>query len=204
MRKTTLALAVIALAPVRPAAAQTPAPPSHHERAPEDPFRLQPLAGGVYVLYGRGGNVAFFVGPEAVVVVDSQFKDVAPGIVEKIKTVTDKPIKYLLNTHHHGDHVGGNEVFRPFAVIVAHDNVRKRMLASPQTILREYPQRLEDAQKAGNQDSVKFLSEQIEWAKKVKMEVNPTSGCDVEKIVAEFHSVPASIRQKLKETLSAQ
>jgi glyoxylase-like metal-dependent hydrolase (beta-lactamase superfamily II) len=171
MRKRTLAVAVIALAIGRWGVAQTPASsPQHHERAPEDPFRLQPLAGGVHALYGRGGNVAFLVGPEAVVVVDSQFKDLAPGIVERIKTVTDKPIKYLLNTHHHGDHVGGNEVFRQFAVIVAHDNVRKRMLASPRTILREYPERLEDAKKAGNQDSVKFLSEQIEWAKKVRIE----------------------------------
>jgi glyoxylase-like metal-dependent hydrolase (beta-lactamase superfamily II) len=169
MRKTTLALTALALV-ARPAGSQTPAPPVHHERAPEDPFRLQPLSGGVYALYGRGGNVAFFVGPEAVVVVDSQYRELAPGIVEKIKSVTDKPIKYLLNTHHHGDHVGGNEVFRQFAVIVAHDNVRKRMLASPQTILRDYPQRLEDARKAGSQDSVKFLSEQIEWAKKVKIE----------------------------------
>ncbi len=167
MRKTTLTLALITLAAARPLAAQQP---PHHERALQDPFRLQPLTGGVYALYGRGGNVGFFVGPDAVVVVDSQFKELAPGIVEKIKAVTDKPIKYLLNTHHHGDHVGGNEVFRQFAVIVAHDNVRKRMLASPQAILRDYPQRLEKARQAGNQDAVKFLTEQIEWAKKVKVE----------------------------------
>ncbi|HLN81067.1 MAG TPA: MBL fold metallo-hydrolase, partial [Thermoanaerobaculia bacterium] len=82
----------------------------HHQQAPTDPFRLQPLSGGVYALYGRGGNVAFLVGPEAVLVVDSQFRDLAPGIVEKIKSISDKPIKYLVNTHHHPDHVGGNEV----------------------------------------------------------------------------------------------
>jgi len=106
----------------------------HHDRAANDPFTLKPLAGNVYALYGRGGNVGFYVGPDAVVVVDSQFKDLAPGIVEKIKSVTDKPIKYLVNTHHHGDHVGGNEVFRHFAVIIGHDNVRTRMLASPAEI----------------------------------------------------------------------
>ena len=71
----------------------------HHDRAPNDPFTLKPLSGDVYALYGRGGNVGFYVGPDAVVVVDSQFKDLAPGIVEKIKSVTDKPIKYLVNTH---------------------------------------------------------------------------------------------------------
>jgi len=119
---------------------------------------------------GGAGNVGFFVGPEAVIVVDSQFKDIASGIVEQIKKVTDKPIKYLLNTHHHGDHVGGNDVFKQFAVIVAHDNVRKRMLASPADIQRDYPARIEDARKAGNDEVVKRLSEQLEWARKVRIE----------------------------------
>jgi glyoxylase-like metal-dependent hydrolase (beta-lactamase superfamily II) len=108
----------------------------HHQQPPADPFRLKALSGGVHALYGRGGNVGFLVGPDAVLVVDSQFRDLAPGIVEKIRTVSDKPIRYLINTHHHPDHVGGNEVFRQFAIIIAHDNVRKRMLASPVEILR--------------------------------------------------------------------
>jgi len=163
--------AVLLLAVAAAATAQTPpSPPAHHERAPDDIFRVQPLAGGVHALYGRGGNVGFFVGPEAVIVVDSQFKDIASGIVEQIKKVTDKPIKYLLNTHHHGDHVGGNDVFKQFAVIVAHDNVRKRMLASPADIQRDYPARIEDARKAGNDEVVKRLSEQLEWARKVRIE----------------------------------
>jgi glyoxylase-like metal-dependent hydrolase (beta-lactamase superfamily II) len=93
--------------------------------------------------------------------------------VEKIKSVTDKPIKYLVNTHHHGDHVGGNEVFRHFAVIIAHDNVRTRMLASPAEILRDFPARVEAARKAGNEAQVKQLSEQIDWAKSVKVEEIP-------------------------------
>src|SRR5262249_15422070 len=145
----------------------------HHDRAPNDPSTLKPLSGNVYALYGRGGNVGFYVGSDAVLVVDSQFKDLAPGIVEKIKSVTDKPIKYLVNTHHHGDHVGGNEVFSHFAVIIAHDNVRTRMLASPAEILRDFPARLEAAKKASNEAQVKSLSEQIEWAQKVKVEEIP-------------------------------
>ena len=161
-----------------PALAQAPTPspsatPDHHERQPTDPFTLKPLRGGVHALYGRGGNVGFLVGPEAVLVVDSQYKDMAPGIVEQIRKVTDKPIKFLVNTHHHGDHVGGNETFRPISVIIAHDNVRKRMLASPQDILRDYPARVEEARKAGRDDQVKNLEEQIEWAKKVKVEEIP-------------------------------
>jgi glyoxylase-like metal-dependent hydrolase (beta-lactamase superfamily II) len=158
-----------------PALAQAPAPtpsatPDHHDRQPTDTFTLKPLRGGVHALYGRGGNVGFLIGPEAVLVVDSQYKDMAPGIVEQIRKVTDKPIKFLVNTHHHGDHTGGNETFRPLSVIIAHDNVRKRMLSSPQDILRDYPARVEEARKAGREDAAKSLEEQIEWAKKVKIE----------------------------------
>jgi glyoxylase-like metal-dependent hydrolase (beta-lactamase superfamily II) len=145
----------------------------HHDQAPSDPFTLKPLSGNVYALYGRGGNIGFYVGSDAVLVVDSQFKDLAPGIVAKIKSVTDKPIKYLVNTHHHGDHVGGNEVFAHFAVIIAHDNVRTRMLASPAEILKDFPARLEAARKANNDAQVKSLSEQIDWAQKVKVEEIP-------------------------------
>ena len=154
-------------------AAAPPATPAHHQRKPDERFRLQALAGGVHALYGRGGNVGFLVGPDAVLVVDSQFKDMAPGIVEQIKNVTDKPIKYLVNTHHHGDHVGGNDTFRPLAVIIAHDNVRKRMLASPEQILRDFPAQVADARKAGNEARAKQLEEQIDWAKKVKVEEIP-------------------------------
>lgn len=142
----------------------------HHQQQPDDPFRLQKLTESLYVLFGRGGNVAFFIGPDAVLVIDSQYRELAPGILEKIKSVTHKPVRYLVNTHHHPDHVGGNEYFKRFAMIIAHDNVRKRVLASPQTILADYPQRLEEAKKAGNAQSVKWIEEQIEWAKKIKVE----------------------------------
>ncbi len=180
MRIRVLAAAVLCLATIlceparaRQSAAPTPTPSSgadHHDRQPTDTFRLQPLSGGVYALYGRGGNVAFFVGPDAVLVVDSQFRDIAPGIVAEIRKISDKPIKFLINTHHHGDHVGGNEVFKQFAMIVAHDNVRTRMLSSPADILRDYPARLEAAKKAGNEQMAKFLADQIEWARKVRVE----------------------------------
>jgi len=166
------ALSGIAFLCVSASFAQAPATPTpdHHDRPPETVFKVQPLGGDVYALYGRGGNVGFFVGPDAVTVIDSQFKDVAPGIVAEIKKVTDKPIKFLINTHFHGDHVGGNEVFRSFAMIIAQDNVRTRMLASPETIKKEYPARLEKAKQAGNEQMAKFLQEQIEWAGKVKVE----------------------------------
>jgi cyclase len=177
MRLARLVAALLSLSATllaqAPKATPTPAGADHHDAAPRDPFRLQPLRGNVYCLYGRGGNVGFFVGPDAVLVVDSQFKDLAPGIVEQIRKVSDKPIKFLLNTHHHGDHVGGNEVFKQFAMIIAHDNVRTRMLASPQDIQRDYPARLAEAKKAGDAAMTKFFEDQIAWAKTVKVEDIP-------------------------------
>ena len=111
MRKA-LCTAVFLLAAI-PGVAQsrvTPAPtPDHHERNPKDVFRLKPLPGGVYALYGRGGNVGFFVGPDAVVVVDSQFKDLAPAIVEQLPSVTAPPDKYPGTTHHHRAHTGRHD-----------------------------------------------------------------------------------------------
>jgi len=157
--------AALCLLAATPALAQ-----EHHERKPDEIFQLEPLAGNVYALYGRGGNVGFFVGPDSILVVDSQFENIAQGIVDQIKKVSDKPIKYLVNTHHHADHVGGNPVFRPFSLILAHDNVRKRMLASPGEILKDYPSKLEQARKDGKQAEADFYAQQIDWAKKVKVE----------------------------------
>lgn len=173
----TLRFAALACVLASPAFAhQQPAPtpaPGHHDRQPDERFTLKTLRGGVHALYGRGGNVGILLGPEAVLVVDSQYKDMAPGIVEQIRTLTDKPIRYLVNTHHHGDHTGGNDTFRPISVIIAHDNVRKRMLASPADILRDFPAALEEAKKAGRADQAKNLADRIEWAKSVKIEEIP-------------------------------
>jgi len=178
MRKWTLVAAVAALSvaalaalPAVVAAQPKPTPtPDHHERKSDEVFRKQELSRGVWVLYGKGGNIGFLVGSDAVLVVDSEFKELVPGILSQIKSVSDKPIKYLVNTHHHGDHTGGNEGFRPFAVILAHENVRKRMLLSPQTILKEYPAYLEEAKKDGKAEDIQFLEDAIAWAKKVKVE----------------------------------
>jgi glyoxylase-like metal-dependent hydrolase (beta-lactamase superfamily II) len=164
-------------------------PEDHHDRSPADIFQVSPLPGSVYALYGRGGNVGFYVGPDAVFVVDSQYQDVAPGILDQIRKITDRPVKYLLNTHHHADHVGGNPVFRPFSLNIAHDNVRKRMLASPAEILRDYPGEMEKARKAGDAKGEKFYADQIEWARKVK----------VEEIAAPFLTFDSEFRLHLGE-----
>ena len=82
----------------------------------------------VYMLKGSGGNIGVFVGNDGVFMIDDQFAPLTPKILTAIKEITDKPIMYLINTHWHGDHTGGNQnIQKEGAVIVAHNNVRKRM-----------------------------------------------------------------------------
>lgn len=85
------------------------------------------VAGTVYMLEGSGGNIGVSVGEDGIVIVDDQFAPLAPKIKAALKEITDKPIKFVLNTHFHGDHTGGNVVFGADAPIIAHDNVRKRL-----------------------------------------------------------------------------
>ncbi len=170
-------LALLALALATPARAAD----DHHDRNPDDPFRLQPLRGGVYALYGRGGNIGFFVGPKSVLMIDDQFGNLAEGIKARITGVTDKPIKFLVNTHHHGDHVGGNAFFSQFAEVIGQDNVRVRMLEGPREVLRNYPADLDTlkTQLAAERDTTKIKSlkkniaayeDAIATAKTVKIE----------------------------------
>ncbi|MDB0600105.1 MBL fold metallo-hydrolase [Tenacibaculum maritimum] len=82
----------------------------------------------VYMLTGQGGNIGLHIGDEGVFMVDDQFAPLTPKILAAIKNITKKPVKYLVNTHWHGDHTGGNENMRKEgAVIVSHKNVRRRM-----------------------------------------------------------------------------
>jgi len=91
-------------------------------------FTSTRLAENVHMLVGSGGNIGLMVGSDAVFVVDDQFAPLTPKIVDAVKTITDKPIRFLLNTHWHGDHTGGNEnLGKMRVIIIAHDNVYKRL-----------------------------------------------------------------------------
>ncbi len=82
----------------------------------------------LYMLTGSGGNLALAVGEDATFLIDDQFAPLSPKITAAIAAITAKPVKFLLNTHWHYDHTGGNENFgNAGAIIVAHENVRKRM-----------------------------------------------------------------------------
>jgi cyclase len=91
------------------------------------------VAGSVYMLEGAGGNIGVSVGPDGILIVDDQFAPLAEKIRAALKALGDGKLKFVLNTHWHGDHTGGNAQFGTEATIVAHDNVRKR-LASEQKI----------------------------------------------------------------------
>ena|SRR5215207_877621 len=84
---------------------------------------------GTYMLVGKGGNIGLSVGDNGVLLIDSQFKQLTDKILSAINNrITDKPVKFLIDTHWHQDHTGGNENFvKNGAIIIAHENVRERL-----------------------------------------------------------------------------
>ncbi len=87
-----------------------------------------PVAKGVYMLVGSGGNIGLSVGQDGAFLIDDQYAPLTDRILKAISAVTDQPIRFLVNTHWHMDHTGGNETIgKGGTLIVAHDNVRKRL-----------------------------------------------------------------------------
>jgi glyoxylase-like metal-dependent hydrolase (beta-lactamase superfamily II) len=98
-----------------------------------------PVQGNVYMLAGAGGNVTVQVGSEGVMLVDTQYEQLAPKILAAIRKLSDKPIFWIINTHIDADHIGGNDALpklanaatRQAVRVVAHENVANRMAAAP-------------------------------------------------------------------------
>ncbi len=90
-------------------------------------IKVTKVAGNVYMLEGSGGNIGVSVGPDGILIVDDQFAPLAEKIKAALKTLGEGKLKFVLNTHYHGDHTGGNVVFGPDAPIIAQTNVRKRL-----------------------------------------------------------------------------
>ncbi|MEK7266723.1 MAG: MBL fold metallo-hydrolase [Pseudomonadota bacterium] len=91
-------------------------------------IKTTPVAPGVYMLEGVGGNIGLSVGPDGAFVIDDQFAPLSGKILAAISAVSDQPVKFVLDTHWHGDHTDGNEAFHDAgAIIVAQDNARKRL-----------------------------------------------------------------------------
>ena len=118
-----LAAAVAAMAPGRTV-------PAQQQDFSKVEIKVSKVSGGIYMLEGACGNIAASVGEDGIVIVDDQFAPLAEKIQGALKNigVTDKPVRFVINTHYHGDHTGGNEPFNNAgSTIIAHDNVRKRL-----------------------------------------------------------------------------
>jgi glyoxylase-like metal-dependent hydrolase (beta-lactamase superfamily II) len=105
------------------------------------------LADGLFMLTGAGGNMALSVGEDAVFLVDDQYAPLTERIKAPPAAITDKPVRFVLNTHWHFDHTGGNEnLGQAGALIVAHDNVRKRM--SVEQFIKDFDMKVPASPKA--------------------------------------------------------
>ena len=95
------------------------------------------IAGNIHMLTGSGGNIAASVGPDGILIVDDQFAPLADKIRAALKGIGAGDLRFVLNTHWHGDHTGSNVVFGKEATIIAHDNVRVRMSSLQKNIFGE-------------------------------------------------------------------
>ncbi len=104
-----------------------------------EPLDIQEVKDGLYVVTGPGGNVGVRVTGDGVVLVDNKFERNHDAIMGHVQSVTDQPITYVMGTHHHGDHMGGNPLFSSHAQIIGHQNNRDNMIRgdqpSPPTIV---------------------------------------------------------------------
>jgi glyoxylase-like metal-dependent hydrolase (beta-lactamase superfamily II) len=132
----TALLLVLAILPAEAHMSPAPAPP------PGPDFKVEKVAEGTYCLFGRGGNIGVVITSAAVLIVDTQFEAIAPGVKAEIEKLSSAPLRYVVNTHFHGDHVGGNGAFAQVAEIVGHENVRRNLYQAPQRWAAALPARI--------------------------------------------------------------
>lgn len=102
----------------------------HFSYAQDIEVQINPdkVTDNIYLLYGAGGNIGLFLGEDGAVMIDDQFAKMSDKIMSVVDSLSETPIRYLINTHWHGDHTGGNAYFaEKGATIVAHENVRERL-----------------------------------------------------------------------------
>ena len=90
-------------------------------------MKVTKVGGNIYMLEGAGGNIGASAGDDGIVIVDDQYAPLAEKIQAALKQITDKPVRFVINTHYHEDHTGGNAYFQKQGPIIAHDNVRERL-----------------------------------------------------------------------------
>lgn len=104
---------------------------SHFENRQDVTVKVTKVSGNVYMLQGRGGNIGAVVGPEGILIVDDDYKTVSEKLRDALKELGSATPKFILNTHWHGDHTEGNYFFGKDSIIIAHANVRKRLMDPP-------------------------------------------------------------------------
>jgi cyclase len=107
--------------------------PSYSQDFSKVEIKTIKVAGNVYMLQGAGGNIGVSVGPDGILIVDDQYAPLADKIKAALKTLGDGKLKFILNTHYHGDHTGSNPVFGPEAPIISQTNARKRLTTEQQS-----------------------------------------------------------------------
>ncbi len=122
MRRVKILAALLALGGVAVAVKAAQAPQGQPQTA-----EIQKVKENLYVITGGGGNTAALVTAKGVVLVDTKLANWGERIMEKVRSVTDKPVTTIINTHTHGDHVGSNEYFEPSVEIVTHENTKTNM-----------------------------------------------------------------------------
>lgn len=100
--------------------------PTHSQQKVE--FKIEKVNGNVFCLYGAGGNIGILKGEKQLLLVDAQYAKTAQEALTKIRTVSNLPIKYLINTHYHGDHTSGNPILGKGAQILSHKNCKSSLL----------------------------------------------------------------------------
>jgi glyoxylase-like metal-dependent hydrolase (beta-lactamase superfamily II) len=103
------------------------------------PLHIERVKGDLYMISGEGGNVAVYVTSEGVVLVDDMFDRNHADILAQVKSVTDKPLKYVINTHQHDDHAGGDMKMLPIAEVIAHKNARANLVHIRQPYYEDTP-----------------------------------------------------------------
>jgi len=101
-------------------------------QAQDEAITAAHVAGPIHMLEGSGGNVGVSAGEDGILIVDDKFEKDVDAIRAHLKDINPGPLKFVLNTHFHGDHTGGNAAFGGEAVIIAHENVRVRLAAEEQ------------------------------------------------------------------------
>lgn len=111
--------------------------------AQPDPSKVEvkatKVAGSVWMITGAGGNIGVSSGDDGIIIVDDQYAPLVPKLEAALKTISAKPLRFILNTHYHGDHTGGNEQLGKSAPIVAQENVRKRLKEGTTTMFGPVP-----------------------------------------------------------------